>query len=62
MPALEPTALAAERRMRGRQMLKVHGFAEELEVSRNHAHLFQQMWTLPRLLSNASRNPKNSLP
>ncbi len=31
------------RDMRGRQMLKVHGFAEELEVSRNHAHLFQQM-------------------
>jgi DNA-binding LytR/AlgR family response regulator len=31
------------RDMRGRQMLKVRGFAEELEVSRNHAHLFQQM-------------------
>jgi DNA-binding LytR/AlgR family response regulator len=31
------------RDMRGRQMLKVHGIAEELEVSRNHAHLFQQM-------------------
>jgi DNA-binding LytR/AlgR family response regulator len=28
---------------RGRQMLKLHGIAEELEVSRNHAHLFQQM-------------------
>jgi hypothetical protein len=24
-------------------MLKVRDFAEELEVSRNHAHLFQQM-------------------
>ena len=34
---------AVTRDMRGRQMLKVHGFAEELEVSRNHAHLFQQM-------------------
>jgi DNA-binding LytR/AlgR family response regulator len=31
------------RDMRGRQMLKVRGFARELEVSRNHAHLFQQM-------------------
>jgi DNA-binding LytR/AlgR family response regulator len=31
------------RDMRGRQMLKVQGFGEELEVSRNHAHLFQQM-------------------
>ena len=31
------------RDMRGRQMLKLHGCAEELEVSRNHAHLFQQM-------------------
>jgi DNA-binding LytR/AlgR family response regulator len=31
------------RDMRGRQMLKLHGFAEELEVSRNHTHLFQQM-------------------
>jgi DNA-binding LytR/AlgR family response regulator len=31
------------RDMRGRQMLRLHGFAEELEVSRNHAHLFQQM-------------------
>ena len=34
---------AVTRDMRGRQMLKVHGFPEELEVSRNHAHLFQQM-------------------
>ena len=34
---------AVTRDMRGRQMLKVHGFGEELEVSRNHAHLFQQM-------------------
>ncbi len=34
---------AVTRDMRGRQMLKVHGLAEELEVSRNHAHLFQQM-------------------
>ena len=28
---------------RGRQMLKVRGFPTALEVSRNHAHLFQQM-------------------
>jgi DNA-binding LytR/AlgR family response regulator len=28
---------------RGRQMLKVRNFPKELEVSRNHAHLFQQM-------------------
>jgi DNA-binding LytR/AlgR family response regulator len=34
---------AVTRDMRGRQMLKVHGFTEELEISRNHAHLFQQM-------------------
>ncbi|MES2760377.1 MAG: LytTR family DNA-binding domain-containing protein [Pseudomonadota bacterium] len=34
---------AVTRDMRGRQMLKVNGIAEELEVSRNHAHLFQQM-------------------
>ncbi|MDB5934613.1 MAG: DNA-binding response regulator [Massilia sp.] len=34
---------AVTRDMRGRQMLKVHGIAEELEVSRNHTHLFQQM-------------------
>jgi DNA-binding LytR/AlgR family response regulator len=31
------------RDMRGRQMLKVRDFPEELEVSRNHSHLFQQM-------------------
>ncbi|RYG98305.1 MAG: LytTR family transcriptional regulator, partial [Alphaproteobacteria bacterium] len=31
------------RDMRGRQMLKLRGFSGELEVSRNHAHLFQQM-------------------
>jgi DNA-binding LytR/AlgR family response regulator len=31
------------RDMRGRQMLKVRGYPHELEVSRNHAHLFQQM-------------------
>jgi DNA-binding LytR/AlgR family response regulator len=34
---------AVTRDMRGRQMLKVHGMTEQLEVSRNHAHLFQQM-------------------
>jgi DNA-binding LytR/AlgR family response regulator len=28
---------------RGRQMLKVRNFPVQLEVSRNHAHLFQQM-------------------
>ncbi len=28
---------------RGRQMMKVRGYPGELEVSRNHAHLFQQM-------------------
>jgi DNA-binding LytR/AlgR family response regulator len=28
---------------RGRQMLKVRNFPKELEVSRNHSHLFQQM-------------------
>ena len=28
---------------RGRQMLKVRNFPRQLEVSRNHAHLFQQM-------------------
>ncbi|HEU4776479.1 MAG TPA: LytTR family DNA-binding domain-containing protein [Telluria sp.] len=28
---------------RGRQMLKVRNFPAQLEVSRNHAHLFQQM-------------------
>ncbi|MES2151706.1 MAG: LytTR family DNA-binding domain-containing protein [Pseudomonadota bacterium] len=31
------------RDLRGRQMLKVRNFPEALEVSRNHAHLFQQM-------------------
>jgi DNA-binding LytR/AlgR family response regulator len=31
------------RDLRGRQMLKVRGYPHELEVSRNHAHLFQQM-------------------
>ncbi|TFW32432.1 LytR/AlgR family response regulator transcription factor [Massilia horti] len=31
------------RDMRGRQMLKVRNYPQELEVSRNHAHLFQQM-------------------
>jgi DNA-binding LytR/AlgR family response regulator len=31
------------RDMRGRQMLKVRNYPHELEVSRNHAHLFQQM-------------------
>jgi DNA-binding LytR/AlgR family response regulator len=37
-------AIAEVRRdLRGRQMLKLREFAEELEVSRNHAHLFQQM-------------------
>jgi DNA-binding LytR/AlgR family response regulator len=31
------------RDMRGRQMLRVRNHPHELEVSRNHAHLFQQM-------------------
>ncbi len=31
------------RDMRGRQMLRVRNFSQELEVSRNHSHLFQQM-------------------
>jgi DNA-binding LytR/AlgR family response regulator len=31
------------RDMRGRQILKVRGYPQELEVSRNHTHLFQQM-------------------
>ena len=31
------------RDLRGRQMLKLRDFAGELEVSRNHGHLFQQM-------------------
>ena len=32
-----------KRDLRGRQMLRVRGYAGELEVSRNHSHLFQQM-------------------
>jgi len=37
-------AIAEVRRdLRGRQMLRVRGHAEELEVSRNHGYLFQQM-------------------
>lgn len=31
------------RDLRGRQMLRVRNYPHELEVSRNHAHLFQQM-------------------
>jgi len=31
------------RDMRGRQMLRVRNYPNELEVSRNHSHLFQQM-------------------
>jgi DNA-binding LytR/AlgR family response regulator len=31
------------RDMRGRQMLRVRNYPNELEVSRNHTHLFQQM-------------------
>lgn len=31
------------RDLRGRQMLRVRNHPQELEVSRNHAHLFQQM-------------------
>jgi len=31
------------RDMRGRQMLRVRNYPGELEVSRNHSHLFQQM-------------------
>jgi DNA-binding LytR/AlgR family response regulator len=31
------------RDMRGRQMLRVRNYPQELEVSRNHSHLFQQM-------------------
>lgn len=31
------------RDVRGRQMLRLRGFPDELEVSRNHGHLFQQM-------------------
>jgi DNA-binding LytR/AlgR family response regulator len=32
-----------KRDLRGRQMLKVRGWQGELEVSRNHSYLFQQM-------------------
>ncbi|MBW8899369.1 MAG: response regulator transcription factor [Massilia sp.] len=32
-----------KRDLRGRQMLKVRGYQGELEVSRNHSYLFQQM-------------------
>jgi len=32
-----------KRDLRGRQMLKVRGWPGELEVSRNHSYLFQQM-------------------
>ena len=32
-----------KRDLRGRQMLKVRGYPGELEVSRNHGYLFQQM-------------------
>jgi DNA-binding LytR/AlgR family response regulator len=35
--------VSVTRDMRGRQMLRVRNHAQELEVSRNHAHLFQQM-------------------
>ena len=31
------------RDLRGRQMLRVKNYSQELEVSRNHSHLFQQM-------------------
>lgn len=31
------------RDMRGRQMLRLRGYPDALEISRNHAHLFQQM-------------------
>ncbi|MFL6706917.1 MAG: LytR/AlgR family response regulator transcription factor [Massilia sp.] len=34
---------SVSRDIRGRQMLKLRGHREELEVSRNHSHLFQQM-------------------
>lgn len=34
---------SVSRDLRGRQMLKVRNYPGELEVSRNHAHLFQQM-------------------
>jgi len=37
-------AIAEVRRdLRGRQMLRLRGYPEELEVSRNHGALFQQM-------------------
>jgi hypothetical protein len=37
-------AIAEVRRdLRGRQMVRVRNFAEELEVSRGNTHLFQQM-------------------
>ncbi|WP_137175311.1 LytTR family DNA-binding domain-containing protein [Massilia sp. HP4] len=37
-------AIAEVRRdLRGRQMLRLRGYADELEVSRNHGALFQQM-------------------
>jgi DNA-binding LytR/AlgR family response regulator len=35
--------LEVTRDLRGRQMLKVRNYPHELEVSRNHGHLFQQM-------------------
>jgi len=35
--------LEVRRDLRGRQMLRLRGHAEELEVSRNHGGLFQQM-------------------
>ncbi|WP_394780907.1 LytR/AlgR family response regulator transcription factor [Undibacterium sp.] len=35
--------VAVTRDMRGRQMVTLRNHAERLEVSRNHAHLFQQM-------------------
>ena len=31
------------RDLRGRQMVKIRNFPEQLEVSRGNAHLFQQM-------------------
>ncbi|MEH6435174.1 LytR/AlgR family response regulator transcription factor [Massilia sp. DD77] len=31
------------RDLRGRQMLRLRGWPDELEISRNHSHLFQQM-------------------
>ncbi|WP_306395972.1 LytR/AlgR family response regulator transcription factor [Telluria beijingensis] len=35
--------LEVRRDLRGRQMLRLHGYPDELEVSRNHGALFQQM-------------------